>query len=139
MKKIAIILFSLILFTAACGPQGVLYEYQDTKIVFGSGGGFTGQVTEYHLDARGNLKMVESLSGEEAIMGKVKKSDLKAIYSALSDLDLSKADFNHPGNMYYFIEEVNTSKSDKVIWGDPEKKAPEGLQELYDLLISSMN
>jgi len=92
MKQITIIFFSALLLVTACGPQGVLYEYQDTKIVFGSGGGFTGQITEYYLDARGNLKMVESLSGKESILGNVKKSDLKAIYKTLAELNLEKTD-----------------------------------------------
>lgn len=139
MKKIYVVTLALLFLVTACGPQGVLYEYQDTKIVFGSGGGFTGQVSEYHLDARGNLKMIEGLSGKEVELGKVKKSDLKAIYKALDELDLSKINFNEPGNMYYFLQEVQSPKSYKVTWGSPDHQTPQGVQELYDLLISSMN
>ncbi len=123
----------------ACGPQGVLYEYQNTQITFGSGGGFTGQVTEYNVDARGNLKRIDGLSGSETNLGKIKKADLRQIYKTLSEMNLSKMNMNQPGNMYYFIKEVDSSSIHEVIWGNPDYKTPDNIQEFYDLLISSMN
>ena len=125
--------------TIACGPQGVLYEYQNTQITFGSGGGFTGQVTEYNLDARGNLKMIDGLAGSETNIGKVKKADLRQIYKTLSEINLSKMNIDQPGNMYYFIKEVDSSSTHEVIWGNPDYNTPVEIQEFYDMLISSMN
>lgn len=139
MKQFIIILFFISGIVLACGPQGVLYEYQNTKIVFGSGGGFTGQVMEYQLDARGNLKLIEGLSGAQTNLGKIKKSDLKKIYKTLSELNLSKMNINQPGNMYYFIKEVDSASINEVVWGNPDYDSPQDLQEFYDLLISSMN
>lgn len=139
MKQTIVLLLFLVGLTTACGPQGVLYEYQDTQIIFGSGGGFTGQVTEYHLDARGNLSMFEGLTDTQTSLGKIKKSDLKKIYKTLSELNLSKININQPGNMYYFIKEVDSSATNEVIWGSPDYETPQGIQEFYDLLISSMN
>jgi hypothetical protein len=139
MKRFILIFFVIAVISLACGPQGILYDYQNTRIVFGSGGGFTGNVTEYTLDANGNLKMTESLSGNETNLGKIKKSGLKKIYKTLSELDLSKMNSNQPGNMYYFIKEVGPTDTNEVIWGSPDHETPEGIQEFYDLLISSMN
>lgn len=139
MKQLFTLLIFLSVLTISCGTQGVLHDYQDTEIVFGSGGGFTGQVTEYHLDTEGNLKMIESLAGNETTMGKVKKSDLKKIFSALSALNLAEMEINHPGNMTYFIKEINKEASNEVIWGSEDYTVPDELQGLYDLLIASMN
>lgn len=139
MKRFIVILFVVAGINLSCGPQGVLYDYQSTRIVFGSGGGFTGNVTEYTLDANGNLKMAESLTGNESNLGKIKKSSLKKIYKALSELNLSGINSNQPGNMYYFIKEVGATDTNEVIWGNPDHETPEGVQEFYNLLISSMN
>jgi len=139
MKHYIIILLLILGLTSACGTQGVLYEYRDTTIEFGSGGGFTGQVTEYYLDATGNLKKIESLSATETNLGKIKKSNLKKIYKSLSELNFAKTDFDHPGNMYYFIREVNASSVNEVVWGSTDNQVPKEIQIFYDLLISSIN
>lgn len=139
MKKLIILCLFLGYFGCSCGPQGILYEYRDTEIVFGSGGGFTGQETEYHLDTRGNLFMIESLTGTKTNLGKVKKADLKKIYKTLAEINLAEADYNQPGNMYYFIREINKGSTHQVIWGSNDQEVPDGIQEFYDLLIASMD
>lgn len=139
MKQLVALLIFLGALITSCGTQGVLHEYRNTKIIFGSGGGFTGQVNEYHLDAQGNLKMTESLSGTETKLGKVKKGDLKRIFNALSEANLSEIDFHHPGNMSYFIREVDKTTTHEVIWGNPDLQVPEEVQKLYNLLVSTIN
>jgi len=139
MKQFILLLFLLAGLNIGCGPQGVLYEYKDTQIVFGSGGGFTGHVNEYHLDARGNLSIFEGLTATKSNLGKIKKSDLKKIYNTLSEMNLSKIKINQPGNMYYFIKEVDSSATYEVVWGNHDYDTPKEIQGFYDLLISSMN
>jgi len=137
------LIFSLIIFcgfvSVGCSTQNVLKEYKDKEIIFGSGGGFTGQVNEYHLDAKGNLKKIVSLSGNESNLESVKKSDLKKIFNSISETDLCNTDFNHPGNIYYFIREIGINDTCEVIWGDPAQKVPEGIGELYNLLMSEIS
>lgn len=139
MKKLIILWLFIGSVGCSCGPQGILYEYRNTEIVFGSGGGFTGQGAEYHLDAMGNLTMTESLTGNTTNLGKIDKSDLKKIYRKLSELNLAEIKYNQPGNMYYFIKEINKNETHKVIWGNIDQPVPPGIQEFYDMLIASMN
>lgn len=133
--------FSLIfvLLIYGCGPQGALYEYQGTNINFGSGGGYSGQVSTYTLSTTGKLEITESLTGKTALLPNMKKSKVKKVYSTLAEMDFEKIQFNHPGNMYYFIEQAKGDTTHKVVWGDGGEAVPAEVQSFYDLLISSMN
>lgn len=99
------------------------------KIIFGSGGGFTGLVTSYTLNSNGSLI---SESSKETIktlnLKKVKEVNKKITYSNVSNLA-----FNNPGNFYYFIEVQEKGKTNRVTWSD-EKKAPEKVIQLYQYL-----
>lgn len=140
MKKnfLLAILVSGFLFSG-CSSQNILKNYNDQKIVFGDGGGFTGQVKTYHLDNIGNLSMTESLSNDQLQLKKVKKSELKKIFEKLSEIDLCHSTFNHPGNRYYFIKQEGEKDSCGVVWGDPGHQVPDKIQELYNLLMSTIS
>lgn len=138
MKKIYLIIFLMFIVAIGCGPQGVLYEYQDTEIMFGSRGGFTGQQKEYKLDPSGNLTLTESLSGSLTNLGKIKKSNLKKIYRTLQEIDPSVFSLYEPGNMSYFIRIADSTDIKETVWSTGDKNVPAELQNFYDLLISSM-
>jgi len=100
------------------------------KVIFGSGGGFTGMVTAFELDSKGALVSESNKSVIKTIKGKQLKEVTKKIdYSNVVNLA-----FNKPGNFYYFIEVQQKGKTNKVTWTD-ENKAPEKVIQLYQYLI----
>lgn len=128
----------LSLFLIGCSSQSVLHEYQGTDIVFGSGGGFTGRVSEYKLSSDGALELNESIVENKVDLQKLKKSSVKKIYSQLKEINFTSIDFNHPGNVYYFIKQSDGQSEHEVVWGDTDNEVPTEVRELYDLLVSSM-
>jgi len=139
MKKSLILLLFLGYMISGCKTQGALAGYQNTVIEFGSGGGFTGQTNTYSIDSKGYIKLVEGLLQNEKSLPRLKKSELKKIFQTLSDINLSKVEFDHPGNLYYFIREKSTSDTNEVIWGNPDQKVPQEIQDFYNLLNTTVN
>ena len=122
MKIICYLLFALLLNISTCSSEKDIKE-----IKFGEGGGFTGAVTGYTLHPNGGV-----FSGDEKIR-KIGKEEMKGIQEKLKKLPVSSFRFNHPGNMYYFIE----TEKGKITWGDPSFPEPLEIKELYELLMKS--
>lgn len=138
MRQFLIPIIISVLMLTGCTTQKTINAFKDKDIVFGHGGGFTGQITEYHLDNKGNLNQKESLSGDQSPITRIKKADLAKIYESISEIDLCKTVYNHPGNRYYFIRKIDIKDTCEVIWGDSSHQVPEQIQELYNLLISKI-
>jgi hypothetical protein len=139
MKQSIVLLLFLGYMISGCKTQGALEGYQNTLIEFGKGGGFTGQEKTYSIDSKGNMQLVDGLLQNNQTLPKPKKSEVKKIFQALSDVDLSKIEFDHPGNMYYFIREISPSDTNEVIWGNPEQQVPQNIQDFYNLLNATIN
>ena len=139
MKYIFPLLSVLFPFLYGCTSQGVLHEYQGTIIAYGTGGGMSGKFSDYRLSTDGTLKFTEIITGKKAILPKVKKSDVKDIYTQLKEINFQSISFNHPGDVYYFLKQSDAQSEHKVVWGDTENPVPQEVQKLYDLLVSSMN
>lgn len=102
-----------------------------TQLRFGSGGGFTGAVTEYVLLENGQVFVRESLEGVYQPLGKVKKSQAKAIYQSWENKDLAKKAFQHPGNIYYFVTMVTDKEEHRLVWGSHNHPAGDELKAFY--------
>jgi hypothetical protein len=55
----------------------------------------------------------------------------KGYFNNLRTLKLDQMDFNHPGNIYQFVEFVDGEKKSKVIWGDKNHPIDSPIQDLY--------
>ena len=108
-------------------------EFKDIK--FGEGGGFTGAVTEYEIQTNGDVFRNNSLNKEHTKIKTLTKSDIKEIQSGINKISVDAYSFNHPGNIYYFIETDNK----KITWGDPSFKEPKEVKQLYDQLNKSVS
>jgi len=125
MKALIYISAFIILNASNCSKTT---EFKDIK--FGEGGGFTGAVTEFEIHTNGDVFKNNSLSKEHTKIKTLAKSDLKEIQNDINKIPVDAYSFNHPGNIYYFIE----TDSKKVTWGDPTFKEPKEVKQLYEQL-----
>ena len=103
-------------------------EFKEIK--FGEGGGFTGAFTEYEIQTNGDVFRNNSLNKEHTKIKTLDKSDLKQIQNGINKISADDYNFNHPGNIYYFIETDNK----KITWGDPSFSEPKEAKKLYEQL-----
>jgi hypothetical protein len=103
--------------------------------VAGSSGGFSGQVTKYYFLSDGNVYRTESLMKRDSLIRHLTKKEAKTVFKKLKALHLEKIDFNHPGNMTYFIEQTKKGKASMVKWGDNSKETPADVSEFYKYIM----
>ncbi|MRI00690.1 hypothetical protein GH721_09150 [Kriegella sp. EG-1] len=131
------LLFScmLALFFLGCKSQQYTFdELPDKQLVFGNGGGMTGAINTYVLIENGQLFRTSSLTKEVVELDAITKKEVKAIFLKLEELSISKLDFNHPGNRYYFLEEVSLDKKHRIVWGAEDHKISKEYSDFYKQL-----
>ena len=103
----------------ACTPTRYTpLDFPDAQIRFGSGGGFTGVITEYVLLENGQLFKKVSTSDDYEVLPKLKKNRTKQIFNNYHFLNLQTIEFNQPGNLYHFIQFKNKNEEHRITWGD---------------------
>jgi len=108
----------------------------DKQLVFGSGGGASGQVKKYILLENGQLFSYNSLKKKTKEIKKANKEEAAKIFADLKALDLEKMNFNHPGNMTYFIRKKEGVDETEVRWGSPDHQEPAEIKEFYKRLTA---
>lgn len=101
-------------------------------IEWGSGGGFTGEVTTYQIDRDGGIYKLKTRGNE--LLGIATNEKLTKIQSSLSALPSKVWTIDAPGNTYKFIQIKKGDLVQKVTWGDNNKDVPEGLNSTYNQL-----
>lgn len=107
-----------------------------TEIKFGNGGGFAGSITEYIIKPDGEILINKGFENNFIKFKTIKKKELKEIQKRLSELSNVPVEFNHPGNIYYFLEFKIDNELNKITWGDPKYNEPKEIKELYEYLIN---
>lgn len=100
------------------------------------GGGYSGQVQEYQVRNDGTIIKYNHISRDSTQVATIQKKQLKQVYKGFESYVIPNSEFNHPGNMYYFIKNMNGEKEEQIVWGDHEVKVPTEVQEYYNLLKS---
>ncbi|APQ17692.1 hypothetical protein [Maribacter hydrothermalis] len=136
--KITLTTFLFIALISCKSQQFTLDNLPDKQLVFGKGGGVTGAVDTYVLLENGQLFHTNSLTKIEEELKKVSDDYTEEFFGKLEGLQLNNVDFNHPGNVYYFIEDVNADERAKVVWGSFEHGVNPVYKELYDNLINQL-
>ena len=139
MKLLSLLLFSAIILSASCSSTQNMDKTSEKAIIFGNGGGFTGQVVEYVLDGNGTFLKNDKLKSEITVLPTLKPSQTKKLFKQLQTMQFDTIKFNHPGNMYYFMRYSQSDKTHEVVWGDPNYTLPGEVQQFYQLLISKTN
>lgn len=132
------IILPLLLTFVACGTQrkAFLFPGQTTSLTFGRGGGVTGGVEEYLIDTSGKVVFRETLKQEPSYreVKTLDRKQLNEIAEKIDALEFLEVTFNHPGNLYWFIETRSDAGPHRVSWGDHRKEAPPEMVELYKYL-----
>lgn len=111
--------------------QYTLKKMPTTQLIFGSGGGFTGMVTEYLLLDNGQFFRVDTYTQEKTEIKHARKSKAEKIFNALDKMDILKIECNMPGNMYYYIVYKTEAIDHRVTWGDPDAKINDDIKKYY--------
>ena len=136
MKYSTYLFFLIIIIITSCHSTQNLDKTSENVILFGNGGGFSGQVVEYVLDEKGTFMKNDKLKKEVTVIPSLKKSETKKLFKEMQTLRLDTIHFQHPGNTYYFIRSNSSETSFEVVWGDPNNLPPPEIIQFYDLLIS---
>jgi hypothetical protein len=106
---------------------------QDSFITAGSGGGFTGAATVYKITPKGEVfrgKGVTDIAFTEC--APLSKRKAKKIIRQVNDVLAAITEFNHPGNLYYFLSTNTTGQEKRITWGDTGTAVSDDVKKLYD-------
>ncbi len=106
-------------------------NWPDKRLLFGSGGGFTGAVTEFILLENGQLFTHTGVETQYKELKKVGRRTTKNLFSRAAQLKELDAGVNQPGNIYYFISDFQTGKERRIAWGAHDVPVSETVKELY--------
>jgi len=128
----------LILATYSCKTSNKMFDPKTTKqtvISFGTGGGFTGNVTEYHLSSTGKI-YTELESGIKEV-GKIKKQIADQIFANYKNLKLNELELDDPGNRYYFVRHKSGDNVHQLQWGKQPLENT-NLQTYFNILMAEV-
>lgn len=124
--------FLVIIIQMSCSSAQVdLHDYVGPQLIFGSGGGVSGGTVSYILLENGQLFKLNSLLKDTVALQKLSKKEAKDLFRELEELHIEQIDFNHPGNLYYFIENKQGNKNHRVVWGSNEHPPPSSVKNFY--------
>ena len=139
-KLIVAIFFSLILASPACQTKKfTLLDYPEKIIVFGSGGGFAGTVTEYCIFENGQCFLKKPGEKKFNAIAGIDQNVAKQVFNNYITLDLANIKLKSPGNMYYFVKHGKKDKMYELVWGAYGQSPPNKLKSYYDFLNSIIN
>ena len=136
MKSVYGFFILLTLILAACSVQKTLAKYEDTRIIFGNGGGYSGQEMQYTLTPDGNIELYDNISRKTTLVSKLSKKETARIFDEMEEVILPGSDFNHPGNTYSFVRQVKDNKTYNIVWGARQPEVPSRIQAFHGQLMS---
>ncbi|WP_338873155.1 FAD-binding oxidoreductase [Spirosoma sp. SC4-14] len=111
--------------------------YTGKQVVVGNGGGFTGASTSYYLLENGQLFGRRSHDTTFTFLAKQTTTNTKRIFSKVENsCKIKKTRFDHPGNVYTFVQWRKGKTSYKVTWGATGKKAPSNYPKFYNSFMA---
>ena len=138
MKTTTPLLFALVLASLLfCQCSRTTYtkaDFPDKRLSFGSGGGFTGAVTSYHLLPNGQVFISDGLMADTTALPSIKKAVAKSLFETADNARLDTLDFNHPGNIYKFLHYYNEKDTSRVVWGENGTEVSAEVTNLYRAL-----
>lgn len=125
----------LTLLIAGCRQQAhTASTVSDRELIFGNGGGFSGQVITYTLQENGRLLMQNSRTKESKALKHISEKEAHALINQAAKLEMGKLSFNHPGNMSYFIRLKDKEQVQEITWGSTDQKPPAAIEAFYQQL-----
>jgi len=138
MRNILVLSLFLIVLVSCKSQQYTINDLPNTQLIFGSGGGISGEITTYILLENGQVFYKNSLTKENKELESLSKKDAASCFQKMEVLKLSEMNFDHPGNRYYFLEEVNGDDKHRVTWGANDHEISEECKTLYKELRTTI-
>jgi len=111
--------------------------YTGKQVIVGHGGGFTGATTTYYLLENGQLFGRRSRDTTFTFLARQTAANTKRIFSTVEGACKVKTTrFDHPGNVYKFVQWRKGKKQYKVTWGATGKKVPVNYPKFYDSFMA---
>lgn len=141
-KSPFILLLFLVIFSAfliECKTQDYTpYDYDGEILVFGKGGGFTGQSIEYSLLSNGQIFSGTQKEGIVDELRRIDKKEVNQIFANYHTFDFNSLDINKPGNTYYYLTFRSEGSDHKIQWGAHDFKTPETLKIYFSNLMAAV-
>ncbi len=132
MKKLLLVLLlSPLLFLQCKVVKYTPDKLPAKQIIFGDGGGFYSLETTYTLLENGQLFKRAGNDGKYEELRPMKPAEAKAIFEKVASLQLYKLDIYKPGNLYYFLQDVNAKTDSRIVWGAGDFLPPKGVVSVF--------
>ncbi len=127
------ILATTILGIACKHPKYAADKLPEKQIRWGDGGGFVGKEKSHVLLENGQIFNID-IMGKISEAPKTKGKTAKALFKKMESLNLAKMEFNHPGNIYSFLEFKDGDMVSRVVWGDKAYSVGKPVEDLFSNL-----
>lgn len=135
MRLLSVLCLLLAIITVACKTKKYTKNTLPVQqLIFGSGGGFTGEVQTYILLNNGQLFYISSLTKDTTEQISIKAQEARKLFKQVSSINLKVNGFRHPGNMYYFIRERKRDTTYSASWGSASFTPPATVTDFYKSL-----
>lgn len=137
-SSLPIFLMFVCLGTMSCGTKKPIFDPNDTKsdyISFGSGGGFTGKVSSYFLNRKGDIFAPSDTTFIK--ISSISEEMVHQVFQNYNALGLDKMILNDPGNKYYFIERNLNGEKQILKWGN-NPLDNKNISTFFDILMKPL-
>ena len=138
MRPILLFILFLVVFFSCKSQQYTIDALPDKQLIFGRGGGISGEVNTYTLLENGQVFYNNSLTKENSEIKSLSKKEAISCFQKMDSLKLSEMNFDHPGNLYYFLEEVNGEERYRVTWGSNDYEVSSECKDFYKELRTTI-
>jgi hypothetical protein len=140
LKKIVLSFFiiSALTLSFGCRKKTIpMDKMPDSQLIFGNGGGFTGEITEYHLLSDGRIVYKSLNDTIYNVLSRIGKSKATACFEDSKKMKLNTMKFSEPGNRYFFIAVKEAGKPEnRIVWGDAEQPVLDEIKNFYKTLMA---
>ncbi|MBK8643946.1 MAG: hypothetical protein IPN15_17580 [Saprospiraceae bacterium] len=127
-NTLCIIISSIVLMFGCSGSKTNQEGMNDFIVNFGHGGGFVGKEERIAIDKKGKISISNGTHTN------LSKSEINQILSNIQTLGLKDMNFSEPGNIYEFIEILDSGKVKRFAWDPGSTEVPASLRLLYSNL-----
>lgn len=135
IHSLFIFIISLLSFGSCKTGQITPEKYERSKVYFGNGGGFTGELREFCMLDNGDVYQINPSSREATLRDSKGKSLAKSIFKNIENMKLKQYKYDKPGNMYCWVKYHTESDSTYLIWGDESMEVNREVVSMYEELV----
>jgi hypothetical protein len=128
---VALCVFAAVVIGLACKQTRYTADQLPEKhLRWGSGGGVVGKEKSHILLENGQIFETD-IMGKTTETKKVSGKKAKALFKTASTAGIAKMAFDHPGNLYYFLEWQEGDMVSRMVWGDKNLPVDKSVEALY--------